>query len=286
MGNINILTVFSGGVGSLDITSHETGQVFHFTQVTTNVQTVTMPMGNHIFSIRGVAPAGTGGNILLKITGDIPANGKEPSNPTSANSELFTEYTKTLNDQIAKTPNVFPGKDLTGVYTYIEKKYKTTIAKIKMRPSLSLGYTYTYNQSNLQNQHAPYLTFLWGFGNTDRPWELNVQAGDSVTTDTSHVTANHNKITALPGITKVFASDKDGNALFEITFTSEFDQVTSSLYKGEKRLDWLPTGTLQARPNSKSPWISIVVKKDVNKGNFLGFLNVTFNLNNPKGSSN
>ena len=216
----------------------------------------------------------------------IMQNGKAPSTPAAVNPELFSEYTQALNKQIALHPNLYPGKDLVEVYSYIETQYKLTLARIKLRPSLSLGYTYTYNENNVQNQHAPYLSFLWGFGNPNKPWELTIQAGDSVVTDTTHHTANHNKITASPGIVKVFASDKEGNSLLEISITSEFDQITSSLYKGEKKLDWLPTATLQARPTSKSAWISIVIKKDMNKGNFLGFLKVTFNLSNPKGSSN
>ena len=77
MGVIHFSTQFSGGVGSLDITNHQTGNVLHFTPTTTNPQNMTLPKGTHIFTVTGVAPAGTGGNIALDVTGNIPAEIKQ-----------------------------------------------------------------------------------------------------------------------------------------------------------------------------------------------------------------
>jgi hypothetical protein len=73
MGVINLSTVFSGGVGTLDIISYDTGQKLSFTQNSLVSQSMTLPQGSQIFSISGVSPAGVGGNISLSITGDIPA---------------------------------------------------------------------------------------------------------------------------------------------------------------------------------------------------------------------
>ena len=73
MGVINFKTVFFGGVGVLDIISYDSDQKLPFTQVSNTSQTMTLAEGSHIFSIRGTAPAGAGGNIALSITGDIPA---------------------------------------------------------------------------------------------------------------------------------------------------------------------------------------------------------------------
>jgi len=73
MGQIIFSTIFSGGAGNINIVSNETepATVFQFDQTTKGDKSITLPMGNHPFSITGAAPAGAGGNITLNISGNI-----------------------------------------------------------------------------------------------------------------------------------------------------------------------------------------------------------------------
>ncbi|HET6252982.1 MAG TPA: hypothetical protein VFE32_02845 [Puia sp.] len=61
MGTLSFATTFSGGKGSLNLTSYDIGTTLSFTQATRQPKTMNLPMGNHIFSVTGSAPNGTGG---------------------------------------------------------------------------------------------------------------------------------------------------------------------------------------------------------------------------------
>ncbi|HTR29542.1 MAG TPA: hypothetical protein VMH27_09750 [Puia sp.] len=229
--------------------------------------------------------------LTLALNGyltSIMKSGKAPSGPPdNVDPETFNRYIAAVNKGIQAKASALPGKNITQVYTYIQQQYTKHVNAIKLRPSLTLDYNYTYNTSIIQNQHNVSLTLLWGFycKNPNHPWELNLAVSDSATTDTTHLTTNHNVYTGQLGISKVFASDDNGAALFEANLTLEYDHTTSSTYKKNNRDNYFPTLTLQARPSAKSPWISIAAKRDMNHANFLGFLNVTFNLTNPNGGS-
>jgi len=81
MGQVTFSTVFSGGQGNLDIICSAPQTTLSFTDANPGAQSLTLPIGNNILSIRGAAPAGfddgsgtlQGGNISLSIIGDIPA---------------------------------------------------------------------------------------------------------------------------------------------------------------------------------------------------------------------
>jgi hypothetical protein len=83
MGQVTFETTFSGGNGDLFISNDENGSVLHFDQNNQGPQTLTLHIGHHILGIKGASPAGTGGNIALKISGDIP--GKIDTNFPSGN---------------------------------------------------------------------------------------------------------------------------------------------------------------------------------------------------------
>jgi len=215
--------------------------------------------------------------------GSITEKGKEPPLPDDIDSNMFKGFITDINVEVKQHVAVLHGKDLVEVYTYIQKEYKRHVNRIKLRPLLTLGYNYTYNKDVLQNQHLPSGFFLVGFCDPDRPYQFSFNFTDSASTDTTHTTGNHNIMVFQPGISKVFAIDANAASLFEAGFTLEYDRCTSSIYDGQKRDNLLPTLTFQARPTATSPWIKLVVKRDTNAANFLGFLNVTFNLDNPSG---
>jgi hypothetical protein len=73
MGTVQFSTTFSGGDGDIFITCADIGQTLHFTQDQPGSQSLDLDFGHQIISVKGAAPSGTGGNIALAITGDIPA---------------------------------------------------------------------------------------------------------------------------------------------------------------------------------------------------------------------
>ena len=72
MGQVTFTPDFSGGEGNLDITFPFTGDVIHFSDTNYSPVTLTMPQGIQHGQVEGTGSKGSGGNITLSITGDIP----------------------------------------------------------------------------------------------------------------------------------------------------------------------------------------------------------------------
>jgi len=213
-------------------------------------------------------------------------NSAEPPVSMYVDPGMLADFKTAANKKFQSHAMALHGKNLVEVYTYIEKEYQATLNRIKLRPLLTIGYLYSYNTTVIQNQHIPYVSFLWGFGkHANRPWQLSGLLSDSVSTDTLHKTNNYNLYAVMVGIGKVFVSDANANSIFEADLNLEYDHTTSIVYTKDKRDNYFVGITFKARPTVKSPWIDVVVKRDMQHANFAGFLNVTFNLTNPNTSN-
>jgi len=205
----------------------------------------------------------------------------------SAFSDL-TALIKQIDNDIKMRQGSMNGKDLVSVYTYLHMQYKNASAKLASRPLLTYGYTFMYATTGIKDQHIPNLQFLVGLGGRNSPneYEFTVTLSDTTGTDTVQKSKPLSRnISALQlGINKVLLTDKSSTSLLEANLAMEEDHVWADLYAKESRNKVYAAATLQGRLSSKSPWLKLMIKYN-KKANFLGFLDVTMNLDNSSASS-
>jgi hypothetical protein len=221
-------------------------------------------------------------NALTDYINYATKNGKAQST-TGANNNDLNDLITDINAGINKQKTLLEGTDLVTVYTYINTQYKNATTLLANRPLLSYGYNFIYSSTGIYYQHIPNVQFLIGLGGkkSTHSYEFSAIASDTIATDTAHKNKPHDRnISALQvGINRVFFTDKSSVSLLEATLALEEDHVFSTPYTGENRNKVFASLAFQGRPSAKSPWFKLLLKYN-KKANFLGFLDVTMNLDN------
>ncbi|WP_025146542.1 hypothetical protein [Pedobacter jeongneungensis] len=207
----------------------------------------------------------------------------KPKNTSAAVSDSeFNKVIGQINDELAKNTTSGGGITVESAYQQVRKIYDDRIKSIQSRPLLTLGYNYKYTPDAISHQHIPVLDFLLGFGKNGRKNnELVISLSDTLGTDTISVNKSIGRnVTNLNiGINRILFKDKSLASLLELKFALEERLIWSGRLSSEKRDAFFASATLQGRPSSKSPWLKLVVKYNKD-AKFLGFLDVTLNLDN------
>jgi hypothetical protein len=113
---------------------------------------------------------------------------------------------------------------------------------------------------------------------TTKPWDFYAGLFYNFKTDTVLKQTFRREIASFKfGVNKVFAERSDGSPFFEVLGTAEIDDVTRDAYKGENQFTILPDFTFTIKP-TKSISIPLEIKYDPKQKNFLGFLNVKWDI--------
>jgi len=227
-------------------------------------------------------------DALTTYINNASKNGAAPKLSGAPDADLIA-LIAVMNAQVAKQQDVFPAKTLADVYVYLHTQYKNASSKLASRPLLALGYNFSYASTGINYQHVPSLQFLWGLGgkHSSNEYEFTATATDTLATDTTKKSKplDRNIGTIQLGINKVLFTDKSSVSLLETIFAFEEDHIFSTPYAKEKDNKVFVSVALQGRPSAKSPWFKLLVKYNKN-ANFLGFLDVTLNLDNSSNKSN
>jgi len=166
--------------------------------------------------------------------------------------------------------------------------YKTIAKKIDMGSLLTFAFNpgYDYNHQNLDSTSLN-VTYLVGFGNPDKPYNLDVQGSGLVFRDTlltGHNTSRHELIGKL-GLNKTLVQDDKSNPLIEFELQFEDDNhLNTPLYKAEEN-NQITANTVLTVHLSSTLSLPVTLKYDLKKPNLLGVFNLTWNFQSSKSST-
>jgi hypothetical protein len=146
---------------------------------------------------------------------------------------------------------------------------------------------YNYSVKGIHTQLIPNVEYFQGLKNV--PVEFDTYIADSIYTDTLIKGCNQarNIMTFKFSIDYPIYTDNSGASLLEIKGDLfEYNHVgKTGAYKKEALDKYYSGVTLMGRPSSKAPWFTLQIKYDQKNGTFLGFLNLSFALNNSSNKS-
>lgn len=212
-------------------------------------------------------------------------DGKPKNTDVNVSEDYFNKAIDMMNVEIKKSTSLYSATDIQGTYGALDKIYSDKIKLILRKPLLTLNYNYQYSSNGIPHQHTPSLQFLKGFGKEGqrKTVELNITATDTIASDTTTTSKSlkRNVGNLQIGINGILLTDQSSASLLEAKFALEESIVFSGRRLNEKKDAFYASLTLQGRPSVKSPWLKVMVKYNKD-AHFLGFLDVTFNLDNPK----
>lgn len=217
------------------------------------------------------------------INTGINADSKPKNTIETVDDDEFDALITAINAGIKARKSELGGETIGQVYSKLDLAYQVEIRSIARKPLLALSYNYNYSPEGIKHQHIPKLEFLVGLSKKDahQSWELNLTATDTLATDTSGISKSLNRNIAnfQAGVNRILFTDNASVSLLEAKLALEESIVLSGRYKDEKRDAFFANLTLQGRPSAKSPWLKLVLKYNKD-AHFLGFIDVTFNLDN------
>ena len=158
------------------------------------------------------------------------------------------------------------------------KKLTQTIQRGSLL-TFTFNSNYTSNRWDSLNFQLEYMHGLGGDSTQkDKPWDFYAGAFFNIKEDTLTKQALQRQVAkGKIGVNWVPFTHKDGSYLLEVLGTAEYDWVKQGWYQGENRSTWYADFTVTFYLN-KTVYLPIEIKYDPLHGNFLGFLNVKWDI--------
>lgn len=205
---------------------------------------------------------------------DALANAVE--NSTFVSSQVFaSELKKNLQDTIRTNAL----KELDRLYHEQDSVLKGFLKKVAMQPLLSLSGNADFGtQKGLPNGGGASLVYLQGLSYTsgfrmESDARANVDIKDTMVNSKS-TTRSVLDVTGGFNISWVI----NNKSIFEFKPFIEYRSILQGKTDNERKETFYASGELRVRITDEL-WIPLTVKYDVKKANFLGFLNVSINMN-------
>lgn len=190
-----------------------------------------------------------------------------------------------LNDSlfsVARLPKEFQkfaSKKLDSLFAESEKKFNAFLDEVAMQPLLTLSADGNFDkQKGSLNGGDAQLVYLQGISSkSGSRFESDIRAGFSekdTTLNNSSVRRSVLDINAGFNISWV----KNKKSIVEFKPYLEYKNIMQGISSGENQETFYASGDLRIRVTDNL-WIPLTIKYDTKKGNFLGFLNVSLNMN-------
>jgi hypothetical protein len=210
-------------------------------------------------------------------------------------SKDFQAIISAVNKQI-QDENKNSGLSVADMFTDYGKLVLQTQQQIARKGLLIGGFNYAYSATGTMTTLVPSLQYLKGFNICNKksresfqnkPAELQFTIADSIASDSTlksqPVSRNIGMIKGAFDFTLV--TDATSASLLEVQPGLEYDHIYGVHYKNEKWDRYFASMSIMGRPSTKSPWFSVTVKYDTSKGEFFGFLDLTFAIPGSSSSS-
>jgi hypothetical protein len=193
-----------------------------------------------------------------------------------------------MRDSIMLAQHSAEFNDSTKLFSAPKVAYNVIAKKIDMGSLLTFSFNpgYDYNHQNIDSTSFT-ITYLKGFGNYQRPYNLDLSAEGLLLRDTvlkTHNSSRH-ELMLKAGVNKTLVADEKSNPLIEIEAQFEDDDhFHSPLYKSEEN-NIFTFNTILTVHLSSSLALPITLKYDLKKPNLFGIFNLAWNFQTSKASS-
>ena len=164
-------------------------------------------------------------------------------------------------------------------YNDIVEKIKQKIAQAKMKPFLSFSINAAFkNGTSKFNGASAEIIYLQGLTKKNKPLELDFRLKTMVFDTIIGGNKKRNVINFTGGFNYAIVTNGiDNNPIIEFKPHIEFNKITSGLAPSETDHFFSANATLNIRV-MKNVWLPFTLKYDLEKSNFLGILNISFNI--------
>lgn len=157
------------------------------------------------------------------------------------------------------------------------KQNKSDIEAIGRKPYFFIGVNNSLNdKSKILDNYKIQAVFLKGIKSQNIKMEIDFRNTYKVYDSIQTITYKRKEFSSQLGL-NISILKKDEKSLIEFKPNFEFKRIFSSLMDDEKNNQFLANVDLRLRV-LKNLWIPLVLKYDIDKGQFLGFLNISFNF--------
>jgi len=213
----------------------------------------------------------------------------------AANLPLFNKVKRAIDSALAKygfnNAKFYPEEFQPFLSEEYEKNqvkanklFNNELEKLRRKPLLTLSVNSTFkNEQKAFKNGTMQFVYLQGIKLTHSTTELDLRAGATIDdTLVAAITKQRSMFKASAGINFSLFRGITQKSIFEFKPYFEYQSVLSSLIGNEKKDVFTANADIRIRI-IENLWIPLTVKYDLNKKNFLGFLNVALNFNALKG---
>jgi hypothetical protein len=181
-------------------------------------------------------------------------------------------------DNLPDDFKLIANKKIEDNFNAVVKAISDELASIRMKPLLTLSVNTAFKKGNgLFNGGDAEIVYLQGVTKNKKPIELDMRLNYKTTDTLINNVRYRNEIGFKGGINIGVASSRGNDApLIEIKPHIEYKRILKGLISNEKETMLSANATARVRL-ARNLWIPLTLKYDLDKNNFLGFLNVTFN---------
>ena len=174
--------------------------------------------------------------------------------------------------------NKIPIVSFTSPYDMVQKQYQQALAATRVKPLLTLALNSAFTKAAGFDSAQLGLVYLQGMTKTGKSLELDLRANFIV--KDSLVGADHyrSRLDAQGGLDYALITSKANTSILEVKPYFEYNHLFSALLTGEKRDVVYAAAEFRLRVTS-SLWLPLTLKYDISHKSFLGFLNISFNMN-------
>ena len=207
---------------------------------------------------------------------DLIFASKEKYNKTFNIKDLDPELVDTLKKMRSK---VVLGKGLAdSAKSYFDQQIKL----IKKKPLWSIGGSYLHSIQNKSDTTTIQSDFLVGLkkGKTDKFWEFNISTYLQLFNSRIPQSTSSQKFHFETGLNKILSENSAGESNMELKFFGSYDKGFNTTTIPTTTAANLTYRYLVSRLGGF--WIPVTLSYDPGKGKFLGFIDLTFNIDPKK----
>lgn len=197
------------------------------------------------------------------------------SDLTSSKNPYVNKILKAIDPQIASKGYGETITNSSGLMAHLNELTQAYYKELQSKGLLTIATDGTSNESGKFNKASFSITYLKG--NKEAWNEIDLRAkliyADTLVTDHLPRTELNTKI----GSNFKFGNDYKKQSYLEIKAVAEYNKIFNNVLSDED--DEVITANAEIRLRiADDLWIPLVIKYDIEKANFLGFLNVTYNF--------
>jgi hypothetical protein len=170
----------------------------------------------------------------------------------------------------------------SGLAAVINQYFTDQINLIKKKPLWSIGGTYLHSIQNKNDTTTIKSDFLVGLGknNPDNFWEFSVSTYLQLFNNRAPQSTASQKFHFETGFNKILSENSAGESNMELKFFGSYDKVFNTTTIPTTTTANLTYRYLVSRLGGF--WIPVTLSYDPDKGKFLGFIDLTFNIDPKK----